>query len=147
MGQQVDRQAKSPPVQFAAYILQKNVINFFFLVVWGMLLNIFVKFEFTRNLLLKYPDICTFGIFKKRGPTANQIKETEFRETFIAKGYKKKEAATGKYDTEIKYTVSGPGMRIAMHLLIDSYLLSKNSRTLQLQCAQSPRHTCFWTKW
>jgi len=40
-----------------------------------MIFQIAVKFSWTRNILQKYPDICSAYMFKNSGPTRQQAEE------------------------------------------------------------------------
>ncbi|KAG0231862.1 hypothetical protein BGW41_002065 [Actinomortierella wolfii] len=114
---QVSNSVKSP-VQFSAYICIPSFSILASMMVASTVFGFLAKFEAGRKLLLKYPKFFTFGCFSHEGPTAQQLAETSFSETFFATGYSKElqakhnnsveELAHVKPDVEIVTTVSGP---------------------------------------
>lgn len=61
---------------------------------WGLLLPIalffialMAQFSITRKLLLKYPEIFTYGLMSHQGPTEANKKAMEFNMTLKAKGW------------------------------------------------------------
>ncbi|MEQ2290265.1 hypothetical protein AMECASPLE_001644, partial [Ameca splendens] len=62
------------PVQYGAYAGIGGVWNIIKMIFAGMMFWFLVKFSFGRNLLMKYPEFFSFGIFSKAGPTRKQVK-------------------------------------------------------------------------
>ncbi|XP_052768955.1 saccharopine dehydrogenase-like oxidoreductase [Mya arenaria] len=101
------------PFEVAAYAC---VPNFFYLAVtllFGLIVGILAKFSFGRALILKYPHIFTFGVFKQGGPSKKQMETGTFSITVVGKGWKEKlpdadtEHDTAP-DTQMIVRVSGP---------------------------------------
>ena len=63
------------PVYFAGYIAEKSWLAILYLSYIGVLLSITSKFIWFRNLVIKYPGCFTLGVFTKKGPTEQQLKE------------------------------------------------------------------------
>ena len=51
------------------------------------ILGLLSLFGWGRRLLETYPELFTFGIFRKEGPTRQDLKETSFRTVIIGKGW------------------------------------------------------------
>ena len=66
------------------------------------------RFSFFRNLLIKYPDFFTLGVFKSNGPSAQQLAETSFESRFVAKGYGKNDDMSAEPSIEMMTMVQGP---------------------------------------
>ncbi|XXG55670.1 hypothetical protein AAC387_Pa03g3283 [Persea americana] len=63
------------------------------------------------SLLLKYPEIFTLGMFRKTGPTEEEVNSATFKLWFVGHGYSDSSLASRekkKPDTEIITRVSGP---------------------------------------
>lgn len=58
---------------------------------WLTIFAIFCMFKPTRKLLQKYPDQCSFYMFKNSGPTKQQMKEASFEYFFFGTGWDKGE--------------------------------------------------------
>lgn len=102
-----------PPVQFIVYSGYTSIWQTLFTLIGLMVLLVLSQFAWTRNLLLKYPDELTGGIFKREGPSAQQIKETQFITTMIARAFSKRQDVDvpGKVPDVVKtFIVHGPEM-------------------------------------
>ena len=73
--------------QYAAYILIGDWYNMIKLSSFGGIFKLFTSTEYLRSWLLSYPEIFTNGVFSHQGPTIEQMQETSFSMTFIAKGF------------------------------------------------------------
>jgi hypothetical protein len=81
--------ANETPVYFSAHVLMSNFIETAFSCLWFFVFLFLCKFKITKDLMLKYPRIFSFGIFSHQGPTKQQMKETSFSSVFLAQGYAK----------------------------------------------------------
>jgi len=78
---------KQYPVSVETYILVKSYFWAFMLIAWLTVFNYLIKFDFTRNILQKYPGICSGYLFKEHGPTRVQAKQASFTYWFIGTGW------------------------------------------------------------
>lgn len=81
---------KEPPVFIETYFRIKSAIWAILLMLWLSVFFILAKIEFIRKYLQKYPEIFSFNIFKKSGPTDEQIKEASFVIWFFGSGWSDK---------------------------------------------------------
>ncbi|XP_067138189.1 saccharopine dehydrogenase-like oxidoreductase [Centruroides vittatus] len=80
------------PVQIKTYFVT-SLFEAFLPVLTVTMLFIFSRFKYGRKLLISYPHLFSFGVFKKGGPTRKelyQIKEVSFTTVFWAEGWKDK---------------------------------------------------------
>lgn len=84
--------------QYAAYSMISSGYYLALTAAYGGVFSALAGFEFGRNLLLKYPETFSGGIFSHAGPTEEQLRSTSFSTLFIAKD----DAKT------VKTRVSGP---------------------------------------
>ncbi|XP_056463832.1 saccharopine dehydrogenase-like oxidoreductase [Gadus chalcogrammus] len=97
------------PVQYGAYAGVGGVGNIIKMLVAGMMFMLLIKFNFGRNLLIKYPEFFSFGFFTKAGPTKSQMKDSSFQFAFYGEGYTEgKDPSQGKPDGKIRTLVQGP---------------------------------------
>lgn len=89
-----------PPVFVETYLAIESIIWAVLLVLWLFVFVIFASFEATRKILQKYPDLCSFGMFKNSGPTDKQIKQASFVYWFFGSGWDEKLAAGDMHQTE-----------------------------------------------
>ena len=75
------------PFQFVAYMCLPNLLAAIATMLFGVFFGIMGYFSPTRWLLLKYPHIFTLGIFRKGGPTKEQIDGCSFSMTFVGYGF------------------------------------------------------------
>lgn len=105
---------KQRPIQFVPYAAQSGgILGVVGMMMFGIVFAVLSKFSFGRNLLIKYPEIFTFGAFKKTGPTKKQIENTSFSMTFVCKGWANKledpaEQHTDKPEVALTTKVLGP---------------------------------------
>ncbi|VDO28550.1 Uncharacterized protein BM_BM17768 [Brugia malayi] len=62
------------PVQVETFIRVKSFIWACLLSLWLVVFSAAAKMSFMKNFLLAYPGLCSFGMFKDSGPTAEQEK-------------------------------------------------------------------------
>ncbi|KAF0683473.1 Aste57867_24507 [Aphanomyces stellatus] len=102
----VSQNSTIAPVRFAVYVGLKSAFSFFYLFLAGVFLMSLGKFQWGRDLLIKYPHIFTFGLFTHEGPTEEEMSQSKFSFRFYGKGYKNLRA--GKPDWEVVTRVDGP---------------------------------------
>lgn len=98
------------PVQFGVYACSKTyagVLGFFLL---GIVLVLLAPFKWGRSLLVKHPEIFSFGVFLKQGPSEEQVRNSSFQQWFVGKGFSaaSKVSKTTKPNKEIVTRISGP---------------------------------------
>ncbi|KAF9205404.1 hypothetical protein BGZ49_004085 [Haplosporangium sp. Z 27] len=111
------KSAQTPPVQFSAYICIPSFKTLAATIFASAVFGLFANYEFGRKILLKYPRLFTLGMFSHEGPSAQQLAETSFSETFYAQGFSKElrdqypnaqELRKVQPDVSIVTSVSGP---------------------------------------
>ncbi|KYO23860.1 saccharopine dehydrogenase-like oxidoreductase [Alligator mississippiensis] len=102
-------QFQETPVQYAAYAAIGGLASVVKLLFAGLLFLLLVKFSFGRNLLVKYPEFFSGGLFTKKGPTQKQIDGSSFTFTFFGQGYSQgQDPQHGKPTVKICTQVKGP---------------------------------------
>ncbi|KAL3685246.1 hypothetical protein R1sor_003268 [Riccia sorocarpa] len=99
------------PVQFGVYFGTKHFVVVIGYFLFGLILFAMAQFKFGRSLLLKYPEIFSFGVFKKEGPSEEQVRNAYFQQWFVGKGFSdasKPISKTTKPDTQVVTRISGP---------------------------------------
>jgi short subunit dehydrogenase-like uncharacterized protein len=91
------------PVHVAGYFAFSSVLGVLFLFYIGFLLTLGSYVSWFRSLLIQYPFVFTLGFFSKKGPSEQQLRESSFRQTFIAK-----EITSKGVQKELVATVEGP---------------------------------------
>lgn len=81
---------KQRPVQVQTYFLVASLWQLILLGVFGMIFLLLAKFEFGRNLLLKYPSLFTGGFFDTKEPSEEIIEKAWFELFLVGKGWKEK---------------------------------------------------------
>ncbi|XP_076156533.1 saccharopine dehydrogenase-like oxidoreductase [Alosa pseudoharengus] len=100
---------KESPVQYGAYAGIGGISSIVKLLFAGMMFWFLVKFSFGRNLLIKYPEFFSFGLFSKAGPTRKQMEGSSFRFAFYGEGYTEgQDPSQGKPNGKIRTVVQGP---------------------------------------
>ncbi|CCD72850.1 Saccharopine dehydrogenase-like C-terminal domain-containing protein [Caenorhabditis elegans] len=105
---------KSRPVHLSSYFQLDTRFKTYRLILWGAITRAFALASFTRRILLKYPDQCSFRMFKKSGPSAQQIAEASFTYWFFGYGYKETipldQQHERKVDRKVVATCKGPDL-------------------------------------
>ena len=96
------------PVQFAGYFCLTSWISVLYMWYIGFLLTMAAKSKRLQNWLIDYPDWFTLGVFKKNGPSQQQLKESSFEQTFVGLGYQAGESTQGSPSLEITTQIQGP---------------------------------------
>ncbi|CAB4446197.1 unnamed protein product [Rhizophagus irregularis] len=91
LGQQLDIKFNTGvlPAQISSYLVFNRFRYIAMMMLGGSMFKFLTKYEWGRNLLLKYPKFFSFGLFSKDGPTLEQIQQCSFYHRFYAKGISK----------------------------------------------------------
>ncbi|GMT22771.1 hypothetical protein PFISCL1PPCAC_14067, partial [Pristionchus fissidentatus] len=84
------------PVQVNTYISFRSFCTTSLFAIWMGTFAFFALFSPTRKILHAHPDRISFGIFKKAGPTKEQIKATSFDYFLFGTGWGAGEAVDGE---------------------------------------------------
>lgn len=102
-------ECQATPVQYGAYAGIGGIGNIIKMLFAGMMFLFLVKFSFGRNLLIKYPEFFSFGMFSKAGPTRKQMEASSFQFTFYGEGYtEEQDTSQEKPSAKIRTRVQGP---------------------------------------
>lgn len=102
-------QQEATQVQYGAYAGIGSLGNVIKLMFAGFMFWFMVKFSFGRNLLIKYPEFFTCGVFSKAGPTRKQMEGSSFQLAFYGQGYTEgQDPSQGKPNGKIRTVVQGP---------------------------------------
>ncbi|XGW06302.1 hypothetical protein V3C99_016537 [Haemonchus contortus] len=103
---------KKRPVYVETYLRIGSLLWTVLLAIWLTLFAMLAQINFTKKFLQSYPDLCSFGMFKRAGPTKQQMDEASFVYWFFAYGYSDRkpldEQHTGKPDQRMVVTCKGP---------------------------------------
>ncbi|KZC07632.1 PREDICTED: saccharopine dehydrogenase-like oxidoreductase [Dufourea novaeangliae] len=83
---------KQRPVQIGSYVTFNSLFTALTTIIFGVIFAALSKFEFGRNLLLKYPSFFSCGYVSYEGPSKNVMENTHFAMTFKAEGWTEKSA-------------------------------------------------------
>ncbi|XP_036148685.1 saccharopine dehydrogenase-like oxidoreductase [Monomorium pharaonis] len=81
---------KERPVQVQFYATIKSFFELLMLAIFGATLLILSQISCSRNLLLKYPALFTYGLVSREKPDIELFKSTHFDMTFVAYGWTEK---------------------------------------------------------
>ncbi|KAK4326995.1 hypothetical protein Pmani_002513 [Petrolisthes manimaculis] len=79
------------PTQFNIYFGMQSLTSALAAIFLGLVLYFMTRFVFTRRLLLKYPEVFTFGAFARGGPKRSSLTKLRFVVTLTGKGWSKKQ--------------------------------------------------------
>ncbi|GMR46173.1 hypothetical protein PMAYCL1PPCAC_16368 [Pristionchus mayeri] len=138
------------PVNIRTYFTVGTLWTMIQLAIWGAIFGFFALFGPIRRFLFNHPEECSFGMFKKSGPTKEQIKGASFDYFFFGTGWERGESP--KNDLPIKKAAAvchGPDIgyigtsahicSAALALLNDSEKLPKDGGVMTT--ASAFRHT------
>ncbi|TVU38113.1 hypothetical protein EJB05_11467, partial [Eragrostis curvula] len=77
----------------------------------GLFMSLLGSFSFGRSLLLRYPEFFTLGLFRKTGPTEEEVNNSSFNMWFVGSGFIDASCASerrSKLDKEMITKVSRP---------------------------------------
>ncbi|XP_075155733.1 saccharopine dehydrogenase-like oxidoreductase [Haematobia irritans] len=95
------------PIQFTTYVGFRSYLWAIFVPLVMMIGLVMARFNFTRKLLLKYPQIFSFGYMTPEGPLEVNRKGVEFRYTLKAKGWYNSTPQTPDPSVELITRISG----------------------------------------
>lgn len=100
------------PIQLHSYLVLNKIYEVIGCMIIGLFILILSPLSFTRNLLFKYPEIFTFGVFCKDGPREEKMDRTNFEVIMFGNGWKKGTLNTDSdkstpINKKIKIRVSG----------------------------------------
>ncbi|CAJ0925393.1 unnamed protein product, partial [Mesorhabditis belari] len=136
--QYVEKQER--PVAIETYIRIGSLLWAVLLVVWVSIFSLFCMWTPTRRFLQKYPDLCSFNMFKNAGPTQEQMEQAGFIYWFIGSGYSERKSLNeqhqGQPDKRVVVSCRGPDagyiatsamvMSSALAIINDKKTLPKN---------------------
>jgi short subunit dehydrogenase-like uncharacterized protein len=99
------------PAHFGVKIASRSLMVLVCFLFTGIFIGLLGHFSSGRSLLLKYPEFFTLGLFRKKGPTEEEVKSASFKMWFIGRGFSDVTRASerrSKLDKEIITKVSGP---------------------------------------
>ncbi|KAJ2996596.1 hypothetical protein HDV02_006358 [Globomyces sp. JEL0801] len=99
-----------PAVQFAGYFGLQSIVSVAYVSYLGLLFGAMAYLPFLKNWYIKYPEFFTLGVFKKSGPSAQQLSESSFGQTFIGRGYKNLDDFSKPQNYEVVTSIRGPEM-------------------------------------
>ncbi|KAF3428123.1 hypothetical protein E2986_06243 [Frieseomelitta varia] len=81
---------KQRPAQVQTYFTLKSFFSVLTTIIFGLMFGILSKYEFGRNLLLKYPTFFSGGYVSHEGPKPETLDNVHFSMTFKAEGWTEK---------------------------------------------------------
>ncbi|CAI4222666.1 unnamed protein product [Auanema sp. JU1783] len=100
------------PAQVETYLRISSLLWASLFTVWITIFFFLCQFKPTRQFLQKYPDLCSFNLFKNAGPTKAQMDGASFTYWLIGTGYSSKKSAdeqhTDKPDRRVAAKCTGP---------------------------------------
>ncbi|XP_036346554.1 saccharopine dehydrogenase-like oxidoreductase [Rhagoletis pomonella] len=102
------------PIQFENYVGYKSLLNAILTPLIVVLISLLSQFNFTRNLLLKYPQIFSLGLISPDGPTQATMESHFFQMLFKTKGWTKAQSLSEQPKQQLWTRVSGRNPFYAM---------------------------------
>ncbi|KAI3439513.1 Sacchrp_dh_NADP domain-containing protein [Psidium guajava] len=99
------------PAHFGVKMGLRSLLGIFRLMMVGLFIGVLGRTAFGRWLLLQFPSVFSFGWFRKKGPTEDEVERASFKMWFIGHGYSSRDVASQsnvKPDMEIITRVTGP---------------------------------------
>lgn len=132
---------KERPVQIQTYFSVPSFPYVVGTVFMAMIFALLSLFDAGRRLLENYPEVLTFGVFSKKGPSRAQIDSTKFNLTIIGKGWSneagaEKDNSEGEPDGELDKTLTvlvtgrDPGYQATSTCIVQSGLTILKDRNL-----------------
>ncbi|KAI9259518.1 saccharopine dehydrogenase [Phascolomyces articulosus] len=110
IGSSTKQKIMPPTIQFAAYMLLPTFWIMVQMVFYGLIFSFLATTPWGRNLLLNHPERFSKGVFSKKNPTDEQLRQTSFEVTLMSKGYQSKTIPPDNHepDCHVKAVVRGP---------------------------------------
>uniref|UniRef100_A0A158PBB0 Sacchrp_dh_NADP domain-containing protein n=1 Tax=Angiostrongylus cantonensis TaxID=6313 RepID=A0A158PBB0_ANGCA len=99
------------PVHVETYHGVSSLFWAIMIAIWIFIFSFLVQYEFTRKILQRYPDLCSFNMFKNSGPTEEQIAGASFVYWFFGYGYSDRKPLG-------EHHVGNPDQRVSKNLCI-----------------------------
>ncbi|KAG9282646.1 saccharopine dehydrogenase-like oxidoreductase isoform X1 [Astyanax mexicanus] len=97
------------PVQYTAYVGIGGAFSVVKTLFAGLMFWFMTKFSIGRSLLVQFPEVFSFGVFSKAGPSKKQMEGTSFCLSFFGEGYSDgRDPSHGKPDAAITTQIKGP---------------------------------------
>eukprot|EP01097_Dermamoeba_algensis_P004235 TRINITY_DN2798_c0_g1_i1.p1 TRINITY_DN2798_c0_g1~~TRINITY_DN2798_c0_g1_i1.p1 ORF type:complete len:448 (-),score=125.54 TRINITY_DN2798_c0_g1_i1:82-1389(-) len=106
--------AGSQSPQYSAYISFASLFYAFLFLFFGSIFQFFAKFDMGRKLLLRYPEVFSFGVFSQQRPKEEYLPESSFEMNMFVEAYSnelvqaQKDLSSVKPDVSFKASVKGP---------------------------------------
>ncbi|KAK9055934.1 hypothetical protein SSX86_027021 [Deinandra increscens subsp. villosa] len=102
--------SKVKPAHFGLIkVASKNLVGMLPFIVVALSIMLLRRFRFGRWLLLNFPSVFSLGLFRKNGPTDEEIASASFKMWFVGHGFGDANAVGSReLDTEIITRVTGP---------------------------------------
>ena len=95
------------PAHFTLKIGSKSLLNLLPLITLGAFLGPLSRSRVGRWLLLKFPSLFSLGLFRKKGPSEEEVVSATFKMWFVGQGYSDNSVALNP-DTQVITRVMGP---------------------------------------
>jgi len=99
------------PAHFGVKIASRSLVVLMRSIILGLSIGLLANFPLGRYLLLAYPEFFSTGLFRRAGPTEEEVRSGSFKMWFVGRGYGDAARASergGKPDKEVITEVSGP---------------------------------------
>lgn len=99
------------PLQIQTYYTVGSFAQLVGLLVFASMFALLAKCKFGQNLLTSHPELFTFGVFSKKGPSRQQIDEAKFELLVKGKGWASESGEnepSRDFDKKMSVRVSGP---------------------------------------
>ncbi|CAF1243984.1 unnamed protein product, partial [Didymodactylos carnosus] len=98
------------PIRYQPYFELSSFFSLIKLIIVSILFKILTSCQFGIQLLLKFPNLFSFGVITHEGPTREQCEEASFKTRFVTYGWKQSlnEVHTTKPDIESVHEFTGP---------------------------------------
>ncbi|GMR47020.1 hypothetical protein PMAYCL1PPCAC_17215, partial [Pristionchus mayeri] len=88
------------PVQVSTYMVQGSLIRSLLVMAWLSVFSFFALFSPSRKFLKAHPECCSFGMFRRTGPSKQQIGEASFDYFFFGTGWAPGDTVEGERPTK-----------------------------------------------
>ncbi|CAL0314746.1 unnamed protein product [Lupinus luteus] len=121
------------PAHFGVKLGSKSLLGIYRFIIVGIFIGIFGSIAYGRWLLLKFPFVFSLGVFSKKGPSEEEVKNGSFNMWFVGHGFSNESLASPKNtkpDFEIVTRIKGPesGYRTTSIILIQCAIIVLSQR-------------------